>query len=70
VRYPPRDTQLEYCRYGFIATYILTGALLSAVLINIGPKADPWVANIVLDCILAVVFYIYCKNVHIQEVSR
>lgn len=68
VRYPSRDRQLELCRYGFIAFYILVGALLSGILINVSPNPNVWIGNIVVDVILCVIFYFYCQNVHIQEV--
>lgn len=65
---PSRDFQLEVFRWMFVLFYILTGALMSAILMDVsGDNSNFWSANIAMDVILVVVFLVYCRNVHRQD---
>lgn len=65
---PSREFQLEFFRYALIVSYLLTGALLSVILVNVTSNKEKWIANIGLDVVLISVFFIYCRNVHKQSV--
>ena len=69
IRYPTRDTQKQLFRWLFIVSYLLQGALFSAVLANVTSDAEKWVVNVGFDLVLVSVFAIYFNNVHNQNVS-
>ena len=69
LRYPHRSTQLELCRWFFVASYLLVASLLSAILIVSSTDKQRWVANLACDCILCSLFLLYCKITNNHEVS-
>jgi len=64
IRKPTRPTQLEILRYTFVVSYVVTGCLLSAVLMQVTGGGLLWSINIVTDVALCVVFIRLCKSVH------
>ena len=70
VKYPKRELQLIMLRWGFIASYMAISISLSVILVNTSVDSDKWTANIAIDAILALIFLIYCRNIHIKSVSR
>jgi hypothetical protein len=64
---PTRDTQLVIFRWSFAFFYLLTGTLLSVILIEVSDDHNTWATNIVFDVILVIIFLVYCQNVHRQD---
>lgn len=69
MQYPTRETQMELCRWGFVISYILIGAMLSWILIQVTPDQTKWVGNVVVDVLLVTVFVVYCRSIHQKAVS-
>ena len=67
-RYPSRDTQRECFRWMFIFSYLLQGALFSAVLVSVSADKTRWVVNVGFDIVLIIIFTIYFHSVHNQNV--
>lgn len=61
---PSRVFQMEVLRYVFIITYLIIGALLSTILIEVTPESTLWVNNIASDIICCVIFFFLCWRVH------
>ena len=68
VRYPTRDTQRQLFRWAFILSYLLQGALFSAVLVSVSPDKTKWVVNVGFDIAIMAIFAIYFNTVHNQNV--
>ena len=68
IKYPLRSTQLQMCRYSFVASYLLVASLLSAMLVLSTAQQERWVANLAVDVLLSVLFLVYCKNANRHEV--
>ena len=68
IRYPSRDTQREFFRWMFIFSYLLQGALFSAVLVSVSADKTRWVVNVGFDIVLIIIFTIYFHSVHNQNV--
>eukprot|EP00601_Ochromonadales_sp_CCMP2298_P015213 CAMPEP_0173230332 /NCGR_PEP_ID=MMETSP1142-20121109/7702_1 /TAXON_ID=483371 /ORGANISM="non described non described, Strain CCMP2298" /LENGTH=911 /DNA_ID=CAMNT_0014159431 /DNA_START=16 /DNA_END=2751 /DNA_ORIENTATION=+ len=66
VKIPRRSVQLEALRWTFAVSYLLISVLLSVVLLSVMHPNGP-VANIILDCVLIIVFFKYTKNAHVHE---
>ena len=68
IKYPSRNTQLALLRIWFCVTYLLIGALLSSLLIEVSEVNDKfWTLNVITDFILSLFFFFYCKNCHRQS---
>jgi hypothetical protein len=61
---PSRAVQIEVLRYLFIATYLLIGALLSSILIEVTPGSTLWVNNVASDIICCIIFFFLCRRAH------
>jgi hypothetical protein len=72
LKYPSREKQMLYLRYGFVASYLTIGALLSSILISTqaGQGGLGYIANILVDAILCGVFLVYARWVHKKAVSN
>lgn len=66
---PRRETQLILCRVGFAISYLVIGANLSNTLIMHTVDTNKWVANVVLDILLLIVFLVYCYHIDCKSVS-
>lgn len=66
---PSRSTQIIIIRWIFVTFYLLQGGLLSAILIKVsnGSNNNVWVANVVSDILLMIIFIVYFKNVYRQS---
>lgn len=67
---PSRAFQIEVLRYFFIATYLIIGALLSSILIEVTPESTLWVNNVASDIICCLIFFFICRRAHNPTVSR
>ena len=61
---PSRLFQIEVLRYAFVVTYLITGAVFSAILVGVAPESNLWINNIGTDILLCIVFLILCRAVH------
>jgi hypothetical protein len=61
---PSRIFQIEVLRYLFIITYLIIGALLSTILIEVTPESTLWINNIATDIICCVIFFFLCWRAH------
>ncbi len=68
LKMPSRIFQIEISRWAFAFIYCVQGAMLSFILIQVTNDRFKWMANIGLDIFFAIVFLVYCKNVHVQKV--
>eukprot|EP01040_Poterioochromonas_malhamensis_P016140 gene16140-18251_t len=67
VRYPKRESQLIWLRWLFVIAYMTISICLTIIVINTAVDSTKWVANLVFDIILCLIFIIYCRNIHTKS---
>ena len=69
IKKPIRKTQLEILRYSFVVSYVIVGALMSALLAQVTAGGALWSINVVTDVALCALFLHLGKSVHNTRVS-
>lgn len=65
IRMPSRRFQFIFCRWAFVVSYLLLSSLFTYILVQVS-DSNLWIFNIIPDCVLCLVFIIYCKNINIK----
>jgi hypothetical protein len=68
IRKPSRQFQLEFLRYSFVISYLITGAMFSSFLTHVTQSSTMWVNNVGTDIICIIAFMFLTWRAHDSKV--